>query len=95
MKKLIQLRKKYESFRSENLSWIELEGLDNVLSYKKKGREEDLYVILNMNEKNKKMTLPEEMRNLKLRDCLEDKELLLDSEIELFPYDYKVLLQKK
>jgi len=35
------------------------------------------------------------MKNIKLRDCLEDKDLLLDSEIELFPYDYKVLLQKK
>lgn len=95
IKKLIQLRKKYKSFRSENLSWIELDGLDNVLSYKKKGREEDLYVILNMDEKNKKFSLPEEMRNLKLRDCLEDKELLLDSEIELFPYDYKIYLLKK
>lgn len=95
IKKLIQLRKNHQSFRSENLQWISLENVDDLLIYKKESEKEVLYVIINNNDKAKKLVVPGEIRGIEVRDCIEENNILINKEIELFPYDYKLYLQEK
>jgi len=95
IKKLIQLRKTYESFRIENFQWMNIEMENNIVIYKKQCEKEVLYVILNNNNISKKIAFPEEIKGIKVKDCIEENYTLIDKEIELLPYNYKVYLQIK
>ncbi|WP_278245138.1 hypothetical protein [Clostridium sartagoforme] len=95
IKKLIQLRKTYESFRIENFQWMNIEEGNNIIMYKKECEKEVLYVVLNNDSISKKIAFPEEIKGLKVKECIEEKDILIDKEIELLPYNYKVYLQNK
>ncbi|WP_300381592.1 glycoside hydrolase family 13 protein [Clostridium sp.] len=95
IKKLISLRKIHESFKTESLEWIDLETKSNIIMYKKECEIETLYVILNNDNNSAKISLPKELVGIKCEECIEEKNIVLNKEIELSAYGYRIYMVNK
>lgn len=95
IKKLVDLRKNHESFKTENFQWVNIETKTNTLMYKKESEEEILYVILNNDNTCVEIQLPEELKDTTCIDCIEEKDIILNKNIKVLPFEYKIYIQNK
>lgn len=95
IKKLIHLRKIHESFRTENFQWVNISTKSNTIMYKKESEDEILYVILNNDNTCAEISLPEELEGIKCTDCIEEKYIMLNKDIKVLPFEYKIYIQNK
>ena len=63
--------------------------------YKKESEEEILYVILNNDDSSAEITLPEELNEISCTDCIEEKDIILNKNIKVLPFEYKIYIQNK
>ncbi|MCF0148575.1 MAG: alpha-glycosidase [Clostridium sp.] len=95
IKNLIKLRKTHESFKIENFQWVNIDTKTNTLMYKKETVEEILYVILNNDNISVDITLPEELQDKTITDCIKEKNIILNKNIKVLPFEYKIYIQNK
>lgn len=95
IKKLVDLRKNHESFKIENFQWVNIDTNTNTLMYKKESEEEILYVILNNDNTDVEIQLPEELKDTTCIDCIEEKNIILNKNIKVLPFEYKIYIQNK
>lgn len=95
IKKLIDLRKNHGSFKTENFQWVNIETKTNALMYKKESEEEILYVILNNDDTDVEIQLLEELKDTTCIDCIEEKDIILNKNIKVLPFEYKIYIQNK
>lgn len=95
IKKLINLRKIHESFKTQNFQWVNIETKTNTLMYKKETEEETLYVILNNDNNSAEIIIPDELIDIKCTDCIEEKDIILNRNIKVLPFEYKIYIQNK
>ncbi|MBW6409364.1 glycoside hydrolase family 13 protein [Clostridium weizhouense] len=95
IKKLINLRKKYKSFNTENMKWINMKENLNIILYKKSTEKEILYVVLNNSSNEANLSLPDEIKQTKYINCYSDEILELQQKLLLKPYEFKLLLKIK
>ena len=95
IKKLIDLRKTHQSFKTENFGWVNIDTKTNTLMYKKESEEEILYVILNNDNNNVEIQLSEELKGKKVKDSIEEKYTTLNNEIKVLPFGYKIYIKNK
>ena len=63
--------------------------------YKKESEEEILYVILNNDNTDIEIPLPEELKDTTCIDCIEEKDIILNKNIKVLPFEYKIYIQNK
>ncbi len=95
IKKLVDLRKVHESFKTENFKWVDIDTNTNTLMYKKESEEEILYVILNNDNTGVEIPLPEELKGISFKDSIEEKYITLNKDIKVLPFGYKIYIQNK
>ncbi|WP_308779510.1 glycoside hydrolase family 13 protein [uncultured Clostridium sp.] len=95
IKRLVDLRKSHESFKTENFKWVNIDTKTNTLMYKKESEEEILYVILNNDNTDVEIPLPEELKDTTCIDCIEEKDIILNKNIKVLPFEYKIYIQNK
>lgn len=95
IKKLVDLRKNHGSFKTENFKWVNIETKTNTLMYKKESEEEILYVILNNDDTDVEIQILEELKDITCIDCIEEKDIILNKNIKVLPFEYKIYIQNK
>lgn len=93
--KLIRLRKKYDSFKSEEIKWLAADSESNTLIYRKESASERLYILLHNNSQECILTLPDEMRGLDVEDCMMGEMITLTEKVNMSAYDYRIYLVRK
>ena len=87
--RMIELRKKYDSFCSTELQWINSE---NSLALKKEGAKETLYVFMQKEGKTQEYVLPEELKEKCCMECISGKMVKLGKSIRLERNGYQMYL---
>lgn len=93
--RLIELRKKHESFKTTEFRWIPLETDSNTVLYKKETDQETLYVLIHNEDKPVDLSLPEELKGLTCKTGLQDNTVTLTEKIIVEPYGYMLYLMNK
>lgn len=87
--RMIELRKKYDSFCSTELQWINSE---NSLALKKEGAKETLYVFMQKEGKTQEYVLPEELKEKCCMECISGKMVKLGKSIRLERNGYQMYM---
>lgn len=95
VKHLIHLRKMHDSFRTEKIQWLEEGNNQEILFYKKETQKEILYVAINNEDKFNTIVSPEEMKGIKVTDCINQQKISIEHKIELIPYGFCIYLIEK
>lgn len=91
VQKLILLRKQYKVFRTnENFSFLESAIEDNIISYRKKDKENEIFILINNNNQEKEITIPTAYQNKKVFDLWNRKEEILTTNINMKAYDFYI-----
>ncbi|WP_099469482.1 glycoside hydrolase family 13 protein [Konateibacter massiliensis] len=94
IQKLIDLRKKTESFRSVELFFLDLPAHNDTILYRKSASKERVYVLIHNNPEQEVLTLPKELKGLLCYDLFHDKDIRLEDTLVLKPYDYRIFQVK-
>ncbi len=95
VKHLIHFRKLHDSFRTEKFQWLEESNNQEILFYKKETQKEILYVAINNDDKSHTLVSPDEIKGIKVIDCMDQQEIRVDDRIELIPYGFCIYLIDK
>lgn len=85
-KNLIILRKTYNAFKTVDITW--LHANNNVLIYQK----DNLVFIINNNDDEVTITLPESLKKATVTDLFEEKNINLSLEINIKKYGYYIFM---
>lgn len=95
VKQLIHLRKLHESFRTDQIQWLDEGNNQKTLFYKKETQKEILYVAINNEDTYNTLVFPGDMKGIKVTDCMSQQEIRIDDMIELTPCGFFVYLIDK
>lgn len=95
IQRLIELRRRTESFRSTELTFLDVVTDKGTILYRKSASEENVYVLIHNDQEPEKIQVPDELKGVTCCDLLCDTDIRLGETIELEPYDYRVYQIKK
>jgi glycosidase len=93
VRRLIQLRRQYEAFRSVDITWVEADAKKNILVFKKAAAGHVLYVLLNASSQTHCLILPPELAQHTLLDGLSGADIECGESVELAPFGCQLLLK--
>ena len=85
IKSIIKMRKENKELREVDNEWISTDN--NVIVLKK----QNITIIINNNDSNIEVILPDYLQNKRVVDLLNDKEIILKNKLKLNPFGYMVL----
>ncbi len=91
MKKLIALRKENDTFKSRDYNWLTVSDEENIVIFEKIAGEESCFVIINNNETEKEISLPEILKGKKMTNLFTDEEVKFGENIILKGLDFLIV----
>jgi len=95
VKKLIELRKKHTSFKSVDIQWLSVNTNENTFIFKKESDDEYLYFLANVNDQENGLQIPDEVEGKVVIDLMKGKSILIEDQLNLKPFEYRLLFIKK
>lgn len=92
VQEMIELRKEHDSFRSAQFQWLNQEGTEDCLFFKKTGEKEMLYVFMQKEGKRHTYPVPLELRGKECVDCICKEKISLGETFELNRNGYQIYL---
>jgi glycosidase len=90
IRKLITLRNEYHAFKSTEYKWIETNDIEEYIIFRK----EDLTFIISKQNKENKISLPDELCHKPVTDVYSDCSFILEDTIIVPKYGFFILKQK-
>ena len=92
VREMIELRKNHDSFRSAQFQWLNQEGTEECLFFKKTGEKEMLYVFMQKEGEKHRYPVPLELRGRECVDCICKEKVFLGETFELNRNGYQMYL---
>ena len=92
VKNLIELRKKYSVFSVVDLKWLLVDSEKQAFIFQKNEDYQRLIVVVNTKADLVTLKIPAKLRNKKYKDLFTDKEIVLNEELQLNKFEFRLLL---
>lgn len=91
IKKLIDIRKKNKALTGIDFQWVDYNDDQGYIIYKRTSKEDTIYIIINNNDEELTIKLPEELVNKELMDIYNEEQISLKEKVMLEENSFLIL----